>query len=109
MDWGFTAFLVAVCLAVTIALYLARSAWMRREIQGAASFGFAMIAIAEAASMYFLLSITFDPTLAFVFVRLRFLGLAAIPVLIFMFVIAYTNKAAWLPVKLSPCCGSSRL
>ena len=95
----FLDYLMAVGLTVIATLYLVVFAWRRREIRGALSFALAMLAIVDAANMYGLLAIIPDPTLAFIWTRLRFAGLAAIPVLICVFILNYTNRAAWLSHK----------
>src|SRR5579864_6076983 len=99
MDWIYVAYLLVVGLTVATMLILAMIAWLRRSIPGAIPFAQAMLSIAEAASMYFLFTVTPNSEVAFVWTKLRFLGLATVPVLYFIFIMHYTGKKHWISGK----------
>src|SRR4051812_10789221 len=96
MNGIFVAYVVAVGLTVGVMLILARIAWSSRNIPGATSFALAMLGVAEAASMYLLFTVTPVPEVAFVWTKLRFVGLAFVPVLYFIFIMHYTGKKHWM-------------
>src|SRR5579864_2802465 len=89
------AYLSAVGLTVIFMLYLAANVWSQRASAGAVPFALMMLMFAEAASTFLLFALTASPMVAFTLERLRFLGLASIPVLYFMFVAQYTGRREW--------------
>src|SRR5579859_2310379 len=96
MGWIIITYILAVGVTIAIMLILARIAWTRRSTPGAMPFALAMLSIAEAAVMYLLFILTPDPNVAFGWTRLRFVGLAIVPVLYFVFIMHYTGKKHWM-------------
>lgn len=89
------AYLSVVGLTVVVMLFLAENVWSQRTSPGAVPFALMALTIAEIASTFILFAMTASPTLAFTWERLRFLGLASLPVLYFMFVAHYTGRREW--------------
>jgi PAS domain S-box-containing protein len=99
MEWIYLAYVLVVGISIATLLFLAGIAWLRRAVPGTAPFVLAMLTIAETSSMYLLFSVTLNPEIAFVWTRLRFIGLAFTPVLYVIFIMRFTGKQDWVSGK----------
>lgn len=88
-------YLLVTAGAFYINLGLAVYAFVNRHRRGAIPLGWMLLALSQLAIMFFLMTITPTPELAFIWVRLRFIGVTAIPVFLFLFVLEYTERAQW--------------
>lgn len=71
--------------------YLAYYAFFRTSKPGASAFGWMSLTLAQIQVSFMALALTVNPDLAFVWARLRFLGIAFIPIVYLVFILDYTG------------------
>jgi signal transduction histidine kinase len=95
-------YLAAIAAAVVIALSLAVTALPLRDRPAVKPFIYHTLAVAEIAASFLMLSLSASPEQAFVWARLRFLGLAFVSPFGFLFTIEFTGRSRQIPRYLIP-------
>ncbi len=100
MLWLTLIYLLALGSTVLISTVLAAFAWRRRKVSGAKPLFAMTLAVIEITSMFLLTSLTRSPDLGFLWARLRFFGIAFLPVFYVIFVLTYTGKSASVSISI---------
>jgi len=94
-----SAHVVVLCLSAAVAAGLATYAWRRRSEPGALPFAALMGAIFVWASTYAVGLATTDPFWHLQSVRVRWLGIATVPLWLFLFALEYTGHDEFVTVR----------
>lgn len=92
----YVAYLLITLLSAGTMAALAFQGWSRRAIPGARTFAWLMADFALTSLCYALMGVSQTPDAFYFWARLRYLGLATIPVLFLLFVLEEHEKTQWM-------------
>lgn len=96
MQWQFAPYVVLLMVATALALGVARSAWQRRHIPGAAAFALVMTAVAEYTLASAVELLAADLPAKLLAANLAYVGLVTIPPAWLIFALQFTGRERWL-------------
>ena len=96
MTWQPLSYSLLLFIVAVLGIFLARSAWRRRPVPGAAAFTWLMLAAGEWALTYALELSSADLWAKVFWAKTQYLGIVLVPVAWLAFALQYTGRGEWL-------------